>query len=283
VILAEHVIVPDAGRVRVYPIGDLHVTLRTHQRNRLTRYLRTIMDDPAGVAFIMGDVTDARSREHRFFAPEMIHPRYNLDSIDRIEQVAAEEVAELLEPLVSAGKLGGLLQGNHHAAYFTHALRSLLALRSGADPSGFPNLGDRAMVRLKVLRPDNTQLYSVIVFLTHVDSGSRKPGAQLNRQLDTQTAFGADLYLYAHSHRGSVQVPQRWSLSRTGRLRAVQQTPVHVNAGAFLEPMVIGATSYADSKNLPPQDDTIRFVEFRLVKGERGVKELRGKPVVWDG
>lgn len=282
-ILAEHVLTPSKGRFRVYPIGDLHVTLRTHQRARLQRYLRTILDDPAAVAFVMGDVTDARSREHRFFAPEMIHPRYNLDSVDRIEQVAAEEVAELLEPLVRAGKLGGVLRGNHHANYFTHALRSLLALRSSADPSGFPDLGDRALVRIKALRPDGKTWYSVIVFLTHVDSGSRKPGAQFNRQLDTQTAFGADLYLYAHSHRGSEMMPRRVTVARGGALRAVEQVPVHINAGAFLEPFVVGATSYADSKNLPPQDNTIRYCEFRLVNGERKIKELRGTPIVWDG
>jgi hypothetical protein len=275
VILAEHSLTLDENNTaRIYPIGDMHMTLRTFREKDFRRYIQTIADDPAGMAVIMGDISDARSRDHKFFAPEMIASRYQIEDIDILEDKAAEEAADLLTPI--AGKIAGILRGNHHLAGFTHTLRRELRHRAEVN---VPDLGDRALIRVPVDAGRGRSEFTLTIFATHRDSGGKKPGAQLNQQVDVTNWCHADLYLFAHSHRSSFYRQPRIGLQGRGLLKVKRSDALLINAGAWLEPLVEGSNSYADSFNLPLQNDDKYFAE---VSFKTHSKDVRLRHRVWE-
>ena len=110
-------ILADAGvdltdwKFRVYPIGDMHVTLRTFNEKRFKKYIQTIRDDPSAVCVVMGDVSDARSRDHKYFAPQMVNPRFQIEDVDILEDKAAEYAAD--DVLTGGIRCGGFEQFTH--------------------------------------------------------------------------------------------------------------------------------------------------------------------------
>jgi len=255
--LSEYVVRSDDYSMRIYPIGDMHLTLRSFDDARFRKYVKTIQDDPSGVAIIMGDVSDARSRDHKFFAPEMVHPRYRVEDIDIIEDLAAGEAADLLAPI--ADKLAGIIRGNHHQAGFTHSLRRELRHKTDVN---VPDLGDRAMIRVK-LHPTDRQYaaLSYVVFATHKASAGQMKGAQINRQHRRAATWVADLYLDAHSHDSSQDQMPRYTLATRGSLRPVRRDMTFVNAGSWLKPVLFDANSYVDAQDLRPGSDVKYYVE----------------------
>jgi hypothetical protein len=274
-ILGEHIVTATDRKFRIYPIGDLHINLRTHQDTRLRNYISMVKDDPAGVVFLMGDVSDSRAKNHKFFDPEMIHSRYRVEDVDIMEDLILEELEDTLAPI--ANKIAGVLRGNHHLAGFTRRLCRYLQKHHGSEAVDY---GNRGMVRVKLYNPDrmgHAEL-SYVVFLTHVDSGSSLPGAQFNRQIRRSMSWDADLYLSAHSHRSSAFKNPRFGLPSRGALALERRESVHINAGAFLEPYASGYDSYADAKDLPVTSDTLYYAEVRRLR-------LGYKTIVkeWDG
>lgn len=279
-ILAEHLVTLDANKTfRVYPIGDMHATLRTFDEARFRRYIKTIADDPAGVAIVMGDVSDARSRDHKFFAPGMVHPRFAIEDVDILEAKVAEYATELLAPL--GDKLVGFLRGNHHQAAFTHTLKHLYYAATRHMPY---DLGDRCMVRVKAYMPQRDDArFSYTVFAQHVTSGGRKPGAQVNQQIDNLASFDADLFLFAHSHKPIAHAHPRVELSRRGTLRLIRKTAVLITANAWVADVAEGHNSYADEMGLPTTADLVHYAEVRVERpGTLGNRHLTTKYVVWD-
>lgn len=262
------------NKFRIYPIGDMHLTLRTFQQREFRRYIKTIEEDPAGIAIIMGDVTDARSRDHKFFAPEMVASRYHIEDIDILEDKAAEEAAELLAPI--ADKLAGIITGNHHKKGFTHSLRREIRHLTGQNP---PDLGNRAMIRLKCYTNRSTPEFSLSIFATHRDSGGKKPGSQLNNEVDNLISWDADVFLFAHSHRSSYYRQPRAELATRGSLKLKRRDALFINAGAWLEVVSEGTDSYPDEKNLPLQNDDKYYAEVTFKAHQ---KETRIRQQTWE-
>lgn len=240
---------------RIYPIGDTHITLRGFNESRAKAYIQQIANDPAGIAIIMGDVSDARDRKHKFFDPASINPKYNVDDLDILEDLIAEDAAALFAPIKD--RLFAVLLGNHHSPGFTRRMLRNLGLQK-------PELdvGDRCMVRLNVTDPDevSTGRRSFIVFAQHVDSVGRKPGSQLNGELDNLISFDADAYLFAHSHRVTDYLQPQWSIPSRGKLKPVIRNKLLLNAGSFVDAPQ-GVNAYPDAKGLPLQNDRLKYIE----------------------
>lgn len=262
---------------RIYPLGDMHLTLRTFDEARFKRYVQTIADDPAGVAIVMGDVSDARSKDHKFFAAGMIHPRFQMDDLDILENRVAEYAAELLAPL--GDKLVGLLRGNHHQAAFTHTLQYLYHSATGHKPD---DLGDRALVRVRArVGGESSHRYTYTMFAQHRTSGGRKPGAQVNQQIDNMSSFDADLYLFAHSHKPIAHSHPRVGINPRGALRLVRNRALLITANAWVADVAEGSNSYADELGLPTTSDLVHYVEI-TEKYEGKIRTIDAKYVVWD-
>jgi hypothetical protein len=277
-VLGEHLVQMDEQRqFRVYPIGDMHATLRTFDEARFQRYVKTIAEDPAGVAIVMGDVSDARSKDHKFFTPDMVNPRFQIEDLDVLEDKVAEYAVDLLKPL--GDKLLGVLRGNHHQAGFTHTLRRMYRYATDHNPL---DLGDRTMLRLRVQIPGEERPRFVYnVFAQHVTSGGRKPGSQVNQQIDNIASFDADLYLFAHSHKPIAHAHRRVGLPRSGALRLVRKNVVLITANAWVADVAEGANSYADEKGLPTTADLVHYAEVAYRRSHTE-HDLAAKYVVWD-
>lgn len=273
--VTEHSVTPDGGAIRIYPIGDMHMTLRTFQEQSFRKYIRHIADDPAGVAILMGDVSDARSKEHRFFSGTMVNPRYQIEDIDILEDKAAEESADLLAPIAS--KLAGILRGNHHQAGFTHTLRRELRHGTGVN---IPDLGNRAMLRIVADAGRGSSEFAVKVFATHRDSGGNMPGSQLNNQVKNIISWEADLYLFAHSHRSSFYRQPRMTLKGRGDLALQRCDAMMMNAGSWLEAVAEGVDAYPDEFNLPLQNDDKYYCEAKRLQRNR-VKHTKLEHKLW--
>jgi hypothetical protein len=248
--VAEHYIynVKKDTPFRVYPIGDLHWELKTAQRKKAKEYIKHIQNDPMGVAIFMGDMTDAREKTHKFFKSSMIDSKYAIEDLDSMQTILADELADVVAPI--ADKTLGFITGNHHQSEFTDTLRRFVKQRSNVD---IPNLGNRAMIRMKGVREDtNNAGWTYVIFAVHRDSTGKKPGAQYNNQADVQGWVEADLYLYAHSHRPSQQALPLVYMPTKGALKYITRRLQHINAGCFVDSLSTN-DSYADDKNLPPQ------------------------------
>lgn len=248
--VAEHLLFPESksDTFRIYPIGDLHWELKTSQRKKAKEYIKHIQQDPMGVAIFMGDMTDAREKTHKFFKSSMIDSSYKVEDLDVMQTMLADELADVVKPI--ADKTLGFITGNHHQNEFTDTLRRFVKQRSNVD---IPNLGNRAMIRLKGIRPDtNNAGWTYVIFAVHRDSAGRKSGAQYNNQEDVQGWAVANLYLYAHSHRPSHQSLAVLNMPSRGALKIVKQRVEHINAGSFVESLSTHE-GYADDKNLRPQ------------------------------
>lgn len=276
--LAERLVDMDQEKsFRIYSVGDLHLTLRTFDEGRFKRFVRTIADDPAGVAIVMGDVSDARAKDHKFFAANMVHPRFQIDDLDILESRVAEYAAELLAPI--GDKLIGFLRGNHHQAAFTHTLQYLYHSATKHKPE---DLGDRAMIRLRArTQGESSYRHTYIVFAQHRTSGGRKPGSQVNQQIDNMSSFDADLYLFAHSHKPIAHSHPRIGLNRRGALRLVRQRALLITANAWVSDVAEGVNSYADEMGLPTTSDLVHYVEVEEKRDSR-VRTLDAKYIVWD-
>lgn len=276
-ILAETDVILSDWRFRIYPIGDMHMTLRTFDEKRLKKYIKTIQEDPAAVAILMGDVSDARSREHKYFSGEMIHPRYRIEDIDILEDKAADEAAEILAPL--GDKLAVILRGNHHQAGFTHSLRRELRYLTGHAPA---DAGDRGMLRIRTHAPNRPTKCegTYVVFAQHKTSVAASPGAKKNMQVKIVKSFDADLYLFAHAHSGDEHRQVHYRMRRSGKLALERRDRTFISANAWLEPIATGSNSYADEKGLLPQDDTVWFADVRLTTSGGTMTTRR---VIWEG
>lgn len=274
--LAEADVKMHEWRFRIYPIGDMHVTLRTFDENRFKKYIRHIADDPAGIAIVMGDVSDARTPDHKFFNASMIHPRFQIEDLDILEDKAAEYASELLAPL--GDKLVGVLTGNHHQVGFTHRLRFLYRSLTSHNPV---DLGNRAMIRVRMIA-NRTQSEGVyVIFAQHRTSGGRKPGSQVNQQLDNLSSFIADLYLYGHSHRASDFNPNVYQMRARGALKLQKTRRVILTSNAWVSDVSEGVDSYPDEKGLPASSDVVYYASVRRLNENGGTSVTT--PQVWEG
>src|SRR5690606_15765981 len=116
------------------------------------------------------------------------------------------------------------------------------------------------------------------VFAQHRTSGGRKPGAQINQQLDNMSSFSANLYLFAHSHKASVYSANHFHVPPRGSLELVRDRRVLITANAWVADVVSGADSYADDKGLPAASDLVYFAEARYISTTSGRAQVTTTP-----
>jgi hypothetical protein len=100
----------DTGKWRLYPIGDVHIDLKTCDRARVAKYLQVIADDPHGVWIFVGDAVDGTTPSHRWYEPNWIRDEFVLD-MEHYGQLCLDACEKLFEPLKS--RPGVVMRGNH--------------------------------------------------------------------------------------------------------------------------------------------------------------------------
>lgn len=174
---------PASGVVRLMPIFDVHVGMKTADEEMLERHVNYIYRTPDTYSFIGGDLMESATRDSVGLG--IFDERYHLP-----QQKA--RIRDILSPLVTREKILGAITGNHE-------LR--VARFNSEDPLadicavlGIPFLGYQAFMKITV----NDITYKIIWW--HGASGATTKGGKLNALLKMRKFGDADLYVMGHVH-----------------------------------------------------------------------------------
>lgn len=266
---------PQGGTFRIYPIGDIHLDNRGCDEDRLKEYLKLISSDPYCCWFILGDLIDGTTPDHRYFKASVVKPG-DLQKMDDYVTWMTERLLAVLAPL--KGIPGVVLQGNHdrrRTGLKWAGLSWSIAASLGAE------YGEtEALVRLIVREKGSPHHRHWIVHAQHGAGGGYLPGGKINRFQHTATVTAeADIFLRSHLHDADARVIPRYALSLprgSGKVYIRSKPIAYVTAASFKRPRTSGVCDYEGIQGIPPGDQGLWYLEC--------VNERRGneKHPLWE-
>lgn len=247
-------------RVTLIPIGDIHLGSKGCDKKRATKIIDWILARPDTYAVGMGDYADLIPRQDsRRFDADNIDPAL-LSNLDNIIPAQRDMVLELFGDLSRAGKLLGMLGGNHEQAIKkNYSMDFMDEVCKGLDT---PNLGYSCLYRLTLRSHLATR--NIIIYLHHGHGANRRSGAGLNRLEDAMMSYEADIYLMGHNHDKIGKRKIRLSTTSKGKSRLVSKPCILGRTGTFLRTAETGSTSYAEIAGYPPTDLGVLRIDIRF-------------------
>ncbi len=224
------VIQSTAEQIEIIPTGDWHYGSPNCNIRKIQDLLKYIQSASHCYVILMGDLWDSiRPQDKRF------DPAVDYEQID--DQY--EKVRDLLLPIKD--KILCAVTGNHE--YKLHSsghgdLTKRLCKELGISYGGFS-----CFLKLKVV--PKTHEKSLILYIHHGWTASRRSGGVINSIEAISRHYDADIYLVGHSHQ----------LSSTKQARidwAGSKDILFCNTGTFLETATWGNTSYSERAGFPP-------------------------------
>jgi hypothetical protein len=249
-----------AGVWRLYPIGDMHLDLKSCDEARLRRYLSLIAEDPCGMWVALGDYIDGTTPDHRYYSPEAL-VQGDLEQQNRYVAWMLERCEQVLSPL--KGRPGVMLEGNHDRrgglrwSGFTWELARRLGAQYG---------GPECLIRVRSVdtrrRADRGgRVWTV--YARHGSGGGMYPGGKVNRMQNTSLAIArADIYLQAHVHDSHPRVLNLFEVTARGTPRLVTRPVALVIAPSFSAGRVQGVSSYVSEHGYPVGDQGLVYLEI---------------------
>lgn len=212
--------------LHMYPIGDLHVGAPNFAETALDEWLKYIVDtDNVSMlntgdnfnAAILGSVSDVYTEAETV-------------------REARQKLTDKFGPVAHAGKLDGIVDGNHENRIYRATGDSPNS--AIADALGVPY----ASAALIVVYHVGDEEYAV--YLRHGTGGGATMGAAVNRLEKQERVIDADVYISGHTHT-QVAFPKE-TFVRDGD-RVVRRKRMFVCSGSFL-----GYEAYAAYAGYPP-------------------------------
>lgn len=239
-------------RVRIYPIGDMHIEKVHFDEERTKRYFKDIVDDPHGVWVFLGDAVEGRTPSMEKYDIDVIKPKFRSTSY---QHELRKEIQEIFEPLQA--RPGFVVKGNHDE-YLKYAGISL----DVADASGGLYLDGEGLFRLNV--DMGGKMGYVLGYARHITGGGRTPGAKINSAYQMQNIADVDIYLAGHIHSQASYVVPRWQVPRRRGAMPYEEHQAFAVASALMKNRVIGVVDYAGKKGYPPTDLGLVYYEFDI-------------------
>lgn len=218
-------------KYRLYAMGDWHTGVDQFREDLFMPAWKEFLDDPNGLFLGMGDYSEFRAPDHKFYDPRSA------------TQTLQEQVAFVTDRFKEAkGRTIGILSGNHEDG---------LCRRLGYDPyyawckeNGTQYLG--LMAKLSLTFPCGE---SFTIIATHGHGGGRKDGSSYNRIDDFLADHDVDAAVQGHNHRIGTFV--RTELKHEG------DEPARVYkrggfTGSFYDGYVGSSVSYAERGMMRP-------------------------------
>lgn len=174
---------PASGVVRVVPIFDVHIGMKSSDEEMLERHLDYILRTPDTYTFLGGDLMESATRDS--IGMGIFDERYHLG-----EQKA--RLRGLLKPLADKGKILGAVTGNHEMRVSKYNTDDPLA--DICDVLDVPFLGFQAFMKISV----NDITYRTIWW--HGASSASTKSGKMNAVLRMRKFGTADLYTMGHVH-----------------------------------------------------------------------------------
>ena len=181
---------PEGDRIRIVPIGDIHVGAPEGQCDwkKLVKELNYILETPDTYMIGMGDFMDCAKRMGG-------GPNIFMSSLSPQEQYNLIEKA--FKPLADAGKILGLHCGNHEEWITRETGMQVVDLLCRS--LGVPFLGYACDITLHV----GKQTY--LGYSQHGTSSAKLKHTKLGAAINSTKDIFADFFLYAHTHQIGVQ------------------------------------------------------------------------------
>lgn len=239
-------------RVRIYPIGDMHLEKIHFDEDRAKRYFGDIAKDPHGVWVFLGDAIEGRTPSMDKYDIDVIRPEFRTQEYGH---VIRKEISRIFSPLKA--RPGFVVKGNHD-----EYLKYEGIARTVAEASGGQYLDGEGMFRLNVDMGGKAGY--VLGYARHITGGGRTPGAKINSAYDMQRIVDADIYLAGHVHSQSSYVVPRWKIPRRRGALPHQEHEAFAVATALMHNRVLGVVDYAGKKGYASTDNGLVFYEFDI-------------------
>ena len=206
--------IPQAERITIYPLADLHIGDRNCDINMIRARINTIREDPHAYAILDGDLIDNATTDS-------VGDTYTETQAPG-EQITT--ISRLLEPI--SGKLLAAVPGNHERRTSRSAgidITRIICERIG--------IGDKYSPETAALTI-NIGKIQYVIYISHGSGGGKKIGGKANALLDQSDIINADIYLQGHTHVPLVTRKTRFDTTRSGKIE--QREMLFVNTAAAL-------------------------------------------------
>lgn len=237
--------------ITIIPITDIHFGSKQSNVAKMQGLLNYILETPNTYTMLLGDQMETATKQS-----------VGLGVYDEEIDVRAQLkfLSQRLKPLADAGKILGILPGNHEmrVAYLT----SINPAELLADNLGVPYFGYQGYLTLKV----GTQVYHVMCH--HGAGGGTTPAGKVNAMRKLNQVADADIYLSGHTHGRTDDADLLWEFDdEKGVMRPRMR--YYVVAGSYLEYW----GGYAEMKCLPAS--ITGSIALRLMPHEKKVQIIK--------
>lgn len=184
----------DPRGVDIIALGDTHIGDPLSDWNTIDEALKWVLSDSNRFCVLSGDLMDTA-------ISSSVGDTYGA-ALSPMQQL--EECVRIFKPLSDAGKIIGIVPGNHEERISKHTgvdTTALLAAQLGLSDRYAPD-GLLLFLRVGVEPSGRRTVYTL--YVNHGSGGGRKPGGKLNRLIDLSQIVDADVYVCGHTHMPAV-------------------------------------------------------------------------------
>lgn len=246
-------------RIKLYPLGDMHLGAAGCCEKMLAATIAEIAADPLAYWIGMGDYCDFINLSDPRFAAGALAPWVKLLDLQDLAAVQRDRFLDIIAPI--ADKCLTLVKGNHEDVIHKHFERAIYdEIVAGVkalmtDPPDKLGLDYCGYLRLRLERGASEtakgHVWALDIFAHHGWGGGRLAGSKALKLERAAARFLADLTLIGHWHTLHTLVVRQLALNRRGT-RLIHRTCRTVATGHWLDGHAQDQTSYAERAGYPP-------------------------------
>lgn len=242
---------------KLIPLFDMHIGAAACDENKLRKTIARINDTPDCYTIIGGDMADAILRQDmKRFMSGCANSEIQ-DALDDTLNITTRQVVDFLKPLAEAGKILGIMSGNHEISMQKHhsynLTRAVCEALNAVSEVHIPNLGYSCLYRITLEGSKTTTRRNWVLYCHHGFGGGRKKGSSINNLIGLQESIEADCYIMGHDHKRIATRGTRLSITHKGEPRLVARSVAFVRAGTYLKSYLgDGLTTYSEQAGYPP-------------------------------
>ena len=202
----------------ICPLGDIHFGSPDFDEDFFKYVMKWIYDNKDVYVIGMGDYLDLATRK----SPTDVFQQ----KFDANEQI--DILLEFFEPLAKENRLVGMLLGNHEYRLGRFAGFDIIKLI--CKILKVPYMGVGEFIQFNIAKNGNKEKY--IFYASHGSSGAYTKGGKINSMYRAATPFGAEVYLFGHTHDLSTNKESRFIIEN-GKRKLIE---MHIiNTGHFTD------------------------------------------------
>ena len=247
-------------KLNIIPLGDIHLGSRACDEKKLDNLISWILTKEDTYVLGMGDYVDAilRTDLKRFSA--RCSKKEMMEDLDSVLNEQRDLVIKKFKKLAEAGKLLGLLRGNHEEKISKYHQYDIM--KDLCQTLNVPNLGYSCYYRLYLTRGRHGSTQVIDIYAHHGHGSSRRTGGSVNRFDDIMKGYEADIYLMGHDHKKWGKREIRLYLGRNNEI--IHKPVIIGRTGTFLRTSVKGFTTYSEEAQYSPNDLGVLKITLRF-------------------